>query len=128
MRNFRVKSWVDGGLLFEGEFESLRHAVEAAVKQQLDLSFANLWGAEFADAALAGAKLSEANFAGANLERANLEGANLSKANLAGANLIRANLRNANLENANLGAAIVRHTDFWGANTTGIDMEKTKQY
>ena len=86
-----IKNQYSGQTIFEGEFEGLKEALEAAVKAGANLRGANLEGA---------------NLWGANLRGANLEGANLCGANLEGANLRGANLRGANLEGANL----------WGAN------------
>ena len=51
-----IKSWIDGKVLFSGEFENLKEAVIKA-----DLSRANLSGAD-----LSGANLSRANLSGAN--------------------------------------------------------------
>ena len=59
-----IKSWYDGKILFEGEFGSLKLAVEAAVGQEIRLSGASLAGANLAEASLA---------------RANLDGASLDE-------------------------------------------------
>ena len=64
---FKIESRWDASLLFECDADSIKIAVELAVK-------------------------SKANLYGANLVRANLDGANLDGANLDGANLVRANL------------------------------------
>ena len=77
-----IKSWYDGKILFEGEFGSLKLAVEAAVGQEIRLSGASLAGAN-----LAGANLAEASLARANLDGARLAGARLARANLDGASL-----------------------------------------
>ncbi len=84
--------WKDT-ILFEGEFESTKHAVEKAVEQKANLRGANLRGAN-----LIGANLIGANLIDANLIDADLRGADLRGANLRGANLIDANLIDANLE------------------------------
>mgnify|MGYP001597117813 CR=1 FL=1 len=79
-------------VIYETEAETLKEAVEKAVKEKANLSEANL-----SKACLSGAYLSGANFSGANLSetdlfRANLSGVDLSKANLTGAYLSEANL------------------------------------
>jgi hypothetical protein len=107
MMRIEIKSWLSGGILFEGEFGSLKVALEAAVKSRANLDGANLDGANLTGANLDGANLDGANLTGANLywanlTRANLTGANLTRANLTGANLTRANLTGANLTGANL--------------------------
>ena len=83
----------------------------------LNLSLANLSGADLSLANLSGADLSGANLSQANLSRANLSGANLSLANLRGANLSGADLSEANLSEANLSWA-----DLWEANLRGASL------
>ena len=75
-----IKSWLNGSVLFEGDFSCLADAVSAAVK-----SGANLSGADLSGANLSGANLSRANLSGADLSGANLSRANLSGADLSGA-------------------------------------------
>ncbi len=71
--------WAEA-VLFTAQVETVREAVEAAVKAGAYLADAYL-----ADAYLAGAYLTGANLAGANLAGANLARANLARANLTGA-------------------------------------------
>ena len=63
----QIKNCFDLSVIFECEADSMKLAVELAIKS--------------------GANLSMANLSGANLSGANLYGANLSVANLSGANL-----------------------------------------
>lgn len=93
--NYQIKSWLDGKVLFEGEFGSLKLCVEAAVKADANLAGANLAGAYLAGADLDGANLDGANLDGADLAGAYLDGADLADANLAGANLAGAYLARA---------------------------------
>ena len=93
------------GVLFSGEYGSLRDAVLAAVAAGAYLAGANLAGANLAGAYLAGANLANANLADANFAGAYLADANLADANLANAYLARANLADANLARANLAGA-----------------------
>ena len=121
-------------VIFTVEAESLKVAVELALKsganlRGADLSVANLRGADLGSADLSGAdlrgaylrdaNLSVANISGANLRGANLSGADLSGANLRGANLIDADLRGANLRNANLWKANLRGANLSDANLRG---------
>ena len=71
---FEIKSWNDGGILFSVETESLKLAVELAVKA----------GANLEGAYLEGAYLEGAYLRGANLEGANLRGAKYGYFELAG--------------------------------------------
>jgi hypothetical protein len=110
MQKIEIKSWINGKILFEGEFENICDAVSAAIKSSANLHSANLRSANLIGANLIGANLRSANLSGADLRSANLIGANLSGANLSsaclrGANLIGANLRSANLSGAYLGGA-----------------------
>jgi len=70
--------------------------------QGANLKGTNLQGADLGKTLLAGADLSGANLLGADLEKANLQGANLTNANLQKADLEKANLTNARLDGANL--------------------------
>jgi len=92
---FEIKSWINGGVLFSCETESLKLAVELAVKSHANLSYANLHNAN----------LSYANLSYANLSYANLHNANLSYADLRDADLYNADLSYANLSYADLCAA-----------------------
>jgi len=91
----QIKSWVDSGIIFECETETLKIAIEMGIKKGIKFEYANLDGAN-----LDGANLVRANLYGANLVRANLYGANLVRANLVRANLYGANLIGANLDGA----------------------------
>jgi uncharacterized protein YjbI with pentapeptide repeats len=84
---FDIKSRWSGSVLFSLETESLRVAVEAAVKSGADLR---------------GADLSGADLRGADLSGADLRGADLSDADLRGADLMGADLRDADLRGADL--------------------------
>jgi len=112
-----IKSWIDGRVLFSGDFGSLKVALEFAVKSGADLSGADLRGAN-----LSGANLRDANLRGANLSDANLRGAYLRDANLSGADLSGADLRGANLSDANLRGAYLRDANLSGADLSGADL------
>jgi len=74
VKTFEIRSRYDAAkILYCGEHESLKEAVEAAVKSGDDLSGADLSGAD-----LSWANLSEANLCRANLSEANLYRADLS--------------------------------------------------
>jgi uncharacterized protein YjbI with pentapeptide repeats len=124
---FEIKSRWSGAVLFSAETDSLKLAVELAVKSHADLAGAYLAGANLAGAYLAGADLAGAYLAGAylahaDLAGANLAGANLAHADLAGANLAGANLAGAYLASANLAHADLAHADLAGANLAGANL------
>jgi hypothetical protein len=78
---FEIKSRWSGAVLFSAETDSLKLAVELAVKSRADLARANLAGADLAGANIARANLTDADLAGADLAGAYLAGANLTRAN-----------------------------------------------
>ena len=98
----QIKNCFDLSVIFECEADSMKLAVELAIKSGANLSGADLYGANLSRADLSGANLSGSYLSGANLSVANLYGANLSGADLSGANLYGANLSVANLSGANL--------------------------
>jgi hypothetical protein len=100
-----IKSWLNGSVLFEGDFSCLADAVKAAVKTRADLSGANFYGADLSGANFYGADLSGANFYGADLSGADFYGADLSGANFYGADLSGADLSRADLSRADLSRA-----------------------
>ena len=79
---------ISGAIIYSGEFESVRHAIEQAVVDKANLRWANLRGAD----------LRGANLYGADLYGADLRWADLRWANLYGADLRRADLREADLD------------------------------
>jgi hypothetical protein len=132
---------ISGAIIYSGEFESVRHAIEQAVVDkanlheadlhEADLREANLYGADLYGADLRGADLRgadlretdlygadlrEADLRGADLRETDLREANLREANLHGTDLCRANLRGANLREADLYGADLRRTNLYGAN------------
>lgn len=76
---FEIKSWMNEGVLFSAETESLKLAVELAVKGHADLRDAGLQNAD-----LRGACLRYADLQGADLRGADLRGADLQSAYLQG--------------------------------------------
>ena len=87
-----------------------------------DLTGANLTGADLTGADLTGANLTGADFTGANLTGADLTGIDLTGANLTGADLTGADLTGTDLTGANLTGADLTGADLTGANLTGADL------
>ena len=106
----------------ECEINSIKIAVEEAVRKEINLVGANLGWANLGWANLRGANLGGANLGGANLGGANLRGANLVEANLGGANLVEANLVGANLGGANLRGANLVEANLIEANLGGANL------
>jgi uncharacterized protein YjbI with pentapeptide repeats len=96
-----------------------------------DLRRGNLTGADLTDANLTEvnltrADLSEANLGGANLTGATLRGTELIRVNFSRADLTGANLRGADLTDANLIAVNLTRADLSEANLRGVDLQGAK--
>jgi len=111
----------------------LTHAnLQGANLSGANLQGVGLWNADLQGAKLAAANLQEAKLAGANLQeadltRANLRRANFADANLQGASLWHANLPqaclwDANLRQANLSDADLQEASLWDANLQGATL------
>jgi len=104
LRNIKIKHARTGQIIFSGHFSSIRHAVEAAIRDKASLAFADL---------------RHANLVNAQMDGAILDGAILEEANLMGANLSEASLRQTSLSNAQLYNAILCETVLDAANCRG---------
>ena len=124
----QIKS-ISGDVLYEHTCEdnSVKKAVDEAIKNKKPLSGADLSGTNLSDADLRSANLSGADLRGANLSdaylcNADLRSANLSDADLRSANLSGADLSYANLRGANLRGAYLCNADLSGTNLCGADL------
>ena len=102
-----IKNRFDAGVIFAGEFPSLKLAVEHCVSAEISLDGANLDGANLSGASLSGARLVRASLVHASLDGASLDGARLDGANLSGARLDGANLAGAPFAVPHLDAKIL---------------------
>ncbi|MBS7811182.1 pentapeptide repeat-containing protein [Roseococcus pinisoli] len=89
---FTIRHRYTDSVLFEGQSDTMRLCVEAAVRSGSDLS-----GSDLRDADLRGADLRDADLSGSDLRDADLRGADLRDADLSGADLRGAYLRGADL-------------------------------
>ena len=74
---YEIKHRKTGAVLYEGEHESMRECVEAAVMGSTDLSHADLSDADLRDANLRDAELRDADLSYADLSYADLRDANV---------------------------------------------------
>ena len=88
----------------------------------LNLSGANLNGADLIDAKLSGADLTDTNLTRADLNGADLTDANLTRADLRGADLRGADLNGAHLKDVNLTGANLGGADLSGAKLGGVKL------
>ena len=119
----QIKS-IFGKLLFEWESEdnTIKEAVEKAIKENADLRSADLSYADLSSANLSSADLSYADLSSANLSYADLSSANLSYADLRSANLSYADLRSADLSYANLRSANLSYANLRSANLRSANL------
>lgn len=99
-------------VVFSAPAETVKDLVEQAAKQGVDLSEAELTGANLSGLVAPGANFTEAMLYRANLNGADLSGALFPGAELSQAKLCRAVLIRANLSGANLSEADATNADF----------------
>ena len=109
MKHFSLRKHTDKTILYEGEYGSLKHCLEDAIKRNIDLSHINLRNQN----------LSNANIDGANMHDADFSGSNLSGANLSEALLHNSNFRETSLYNCCMSHSDLRECDFSGAGFGG---------
>ena len=108
----------------KNDHDEIKSLLAEAVKNNENLSGADLSGADLRNADLSDANLRNADLSEANLSEANLRNADLSGANLRWADLRRANLRRANLIGANLNRADLRGADLNEADLNEADLSE----
>jgi uncharacterized protein YjbI with pentapeptide repeats len=113
---------VVGGVLLLLNFRMVNRNTETVNLSGADLSGADFSGADLSGADLSSTDLINANLSGADLINADLSGADLSGADLSGADLSGADLINANLSGANLSGANFRFANLSGANLRFADL------
>ena len=112
----QIKS-ITGKILFEVKKEkSAKELLEQAVRQNTDLTYSNLKGADLRCCDLRGCELEDVDLKGTDLEGANLKNSNLRGCNLRGADLTYSNLMGCDL----------RGTDLTYSNLVGADLEINK--
>lgn len=95
--------------------EKIKEFNQVRPRPKVDLSGADLYGANLREVDLSDADLRKANLYGVDFDRADLRRADFSEANLREANLWGADLRWANLTGADL-----RWADIYDANLYGV--------
>ena len=110
-----IKNYCNSKVIFSMEAESLKVAVEAAIKAHISLSYADLRFTDLRSADLRSADLRSANLQSADLQSADLRSADLRSADLRSADLRSADLRSANLQSADLQSADLRSADLRSA-------------
>jgi len=113
--------WSDR-IIFEGEYESMKHAVQDAVQKKVSLSDSNLSGSDLSGSDLRGSNLSDSNLSGSDLRDSNLRGSNLRGSNLSGSDLRGSNLSGSNLSGSDLSGSNLSGSDLRGSNLRGSDL------
>lgn len=128
-RTLSILRRLDGDGLRKGSVIRFLVDIEVVSKFKLDLSSANLAGADLFDVNLEKTNLCSADLRGADLSRANLSSANLALANLEEANLVEtfleyADLTGAKLSKANLTRAVMHHVNLTAADLSNANLTK----
>jgi len=121
-----IKSWLNGSILFEGDFSCIADAVKVAIKSSANLSYANLRYANLSYSDLSSANLSYSDLSYSDLISANLRYADLRYANLSSANLRYANLSYAKLSYSDLSSAKLSYANLSYANLSYADLSYGK--
>ena len=126
-KTIEIKRWNDDEVIFSYTCEdnTVSKTVEKAVRQGINLSYADLSFFDLSGVDLSDASLNCADFTCSCLENAILKNANLSYANLIGADLTNTNLTFANLSYANLSNSDLYHTNFFYTNLSYANLSNT---
>lgn len=119
MKIYKISSSKTGLTLFEGAFNTPRHAVEQAITDNVCLDHADLSGLNLTNAALDGARLRHARFGNTNLGGANLSEATFDSADFTGANLNAACLCYSSLRGCNFDGVTFGETDITSCDISG---------
>lgn len=112
MPYLELKAFRTGRILFAGQYKTIKHALEAAIAQGVDLA-----GIELKDCNLEHANMDDAQFSNAVFFRCNMRRANLSEAKLD-----RARFLDCDLSEACLSYASLRQTNLIETPVTRVDM------
>jgi hypothetical protein len=118
----QIKS-IQRKVLYECSCNTYKEALEKAVRDNVDLSFAELSGLNLAGADLKGANLENADLSCTNCKATIFHGANLKNAFFEDVIAHYSNFINANLRKAYLGCTIFRNSTFNYADLTGAYFE-----
>lgn len=111
------------GISLIGVYLKEAYLMSPDANKYLDLSDAQLQGANLAGVSLKGANLNRAELQGVVLKFAELRGANLHRAELLGADLTYVKLQDAYLTNSKLQAANLGAAQLQGANLEGAELQ-----
>jgi len=113
--------WSDR-VVFEGEYESLKHAVIDATKKKISLSGSNLSDSDLSDSNLRGSDLRDSDLSGSDLSDSNLRGSNLSDSDLSDSNLRGSDLRDSDLSGSDLRGSNLSGSNLRGSNLSGSNL------
>lgn len=112
---------IEGKILYEGRFSSVKKGIEMAVEEKRDLSGINLRYANIAGAQIDGVQMAGACFWGANLNGANMASGNFEGCDFRTANFLDTCLAESNCQKADFSGAYFSRTIFRQA-----DLSKTR--
>lgn len=126
---FSIKN-LKNKVIYQAEAQNFATVLERAIKEKIDLTYANFDMMDISGANLQGANLKHASFRGCDLQNTNLSNTNLEYAVLDYADLHEANLSNANLKSTSCFSTIfeavdLKNTDFKNADFTNVKKFET---
>lgn len=117
MRHFIIKTHNTGKTIFEGQFETFKSCLEHAIKDHVDLQYADLRNTNLCQANLDDAAMPFARF-----DNANMMGANLSESIITHSSFNNATLYGACFAYADASHSVFAYTALGGLDITGCDL------
>lgn len=129
VRTIDIKRWDNNKLIFSYtcEYNTIANTLIEAIKQNINLTYADLSGVKLSCLNLLKIDLSFTNFSWATIEDCNLTGIDLTNANLSHISLYHVslfdcNLSNTKLINAGLWSTDLKNINLTDANLNGVDL------
>jgi hypothetical protein len=116
-----IKNRYTNEVIYRCEAESIKDAIQKAIKEKVNLSNSNLRGSDLRDS-----DLSNSNLSNSDLSNSNLRGSDLSYSNLSGSDLRDSDLSYSNLSYSNLSNSNLRGSDLRDSNLSGSDLRDSK--
>ena len=118
MHHYKIASWDNGTILYEGYFPDLKHCIRSAVANGTNLDYADLSGANLSDMDLDEMTLRYILFNNANLRGANITEAKLIQCSFINTDLQAVCFAYSRLESCDFSGALMHGADIAGATLT----------
>ena len=118
----QIKHRYTNAVLCEFEVDTIKEAVELAIKSGSDLRYSDLRYSNLRGSDLSGSNLRGSDLRYSDLRGSNLRGSDLSGSNLRGSNLRYSDLRGSNLSYSDLSYSDLSYSDLSGSNLRYSDL------